>query len=89
MSRGPLENIQHLYLYHKVTYKGLFIWKYGGGWGLCDYDNTMIDDSSAQGGGKENWGVGEVGSNMYKNVVVETGLMASQVENDLHENLEL
>ena len=56
---------------------------------MCDYDNTLIDDSSAQGGGKENWGVGEVGSNMYKNVVVETGLMASQVENDLHENLEL
>jgi hypothetical protein len=55
----------------------------------CDFDNTLIDDSSAQGGDKENCGVGEDSSNMYKNVVIETGLMESQVENDLHEDLEL
>ena len=50
MYGGPLENIQHLYLYDRVTY--LF--------GSmkedeeCDYDHTLIDDSSTQGGDKEN-----------------------------------
>ena len=43
----------------------------------CDFDNTLIDDSSAQGGDKENCSVGEEGSNMYKYVVIETGLMES------------
>ena len=28
---GSVENVQHLYLYGKVIYEGLFIWKYEGG----------------------------------------------------------
>ena len=55
----------------------------------CDYDHTLIDDSSAQGGDKENCSVGEDNSNMCKDVVIETELMQSQVENDLHEDVEL
>ena len=52
MYEGPLENIQHLYLYGRVTYWGSFIWTYGG---LeedeeCDYDHTLINDSNIQGG---------------------------------------
>ena len=50
-------------------------------WSICD--------SSAWGGDKEDCGVGGDDSNMYKNVDVETELMALQVENDLHEDLEL
>ena len=41
----------------------------------CDYDHTLIDDSSAQGGDKENCSVGEDNSNMCKDVVIETELM--------------
>ena len=39
----------------------------------CDYDHTLIDDSSAQ--GKEKWIIGEDNSNMCKDVVIETKLM--------------
>ena len=38
----------------------------------CDYDHILIDDSSAQGGDKENYSVGEDNSNMCKDVVIET-----------------
>ena len=38
----------------------------------CDYDQTLIDDSSAQGGDKENW---RRQCNMSKDVVIETKLM--------------
>ena len=41
----------------------------------CDYDHTWIDDSSAQGGDKENCSVGEDNSNIWKYVVIETKLM--------------
>ena len=36
----------------------------------CDYDHTLIDDSSAQGGDKETSSVGEDNSSMCKNVVI-------------------
>ena len=36
----------------------------------CDYDHTLIDDSSAQGGDKETCNVGEDNSNMSKDVVM-------------------
>ena len=55
----------------------------------CDYDHTLIDDSGAQDGGKEIYGVGEDKSNMCKGVVIETNLRQPQVENDLHEDVEL
>ena len=55
----------------------------------CVYENTLTYDSSAQGGDKEHCSVGEDVSNMYKNVVIQTELMESQVENDLDEDLEL
>ena len=32
----------------------------------CNYDHTLIDDSSEQNGDKENCSVGEDNSNMYK-----------------------
>ena len=38
----------------------------------CDYDHTLINDSSAQDGDKENHSVGEDNSNMCKDVVIET-----------------
>jgi hypothetical protein len=41
----------------------------------CDYDHILIDDFSAQGGGKENYSVGEDNSNMCKDVVIKTKLM--------------
>ena len=41
----------------------------------CDYDHTLIDDYSAQGGDKENCSVGEDNSTMCKDVVIETELM--------------
>ena len=41
----------------------------------CDYDHTLIDNSSAQGGDKGNRGVGEDNSNMCKDVVIEMELM--------------
>ena len=47
----------------------------------CDYDPTLIDDSSAQGGDKENRSVGG-DKNMCKDVIIEVDLMQSQVEND-------
>jgi hypothetical protein len=46
----------------------------------CDYDHKLIDDSSAQGGDKDNYSVGEDNSNMCKDVVIETKLMQSHVE---------
>ena len=54
-----------------------------------DYDHTLIDGSHAQDGDKENCTVGEGNSNMCKDVVLETELMQSRVENDLHEDVEL
>ena len=38
----------------------------------CDYDHILTDDSSAQGGGKENCSVGGDNSNMCKDVVIKT-----------------
>ena len=55
----------------------------------CDYDHTLINDSSAQGGDKENCSVGEDNSNMCKDVVIVTKSMESHVEIDLHEDVEL
>jgi hypothetical protein len=55
----------------------------------CGYDHTSIDDSSAQGGDKENCSVGEDNSNMCKDVVIAMKSMQSHVENDLHEDVEL
>ena len=42
----------------------------------CDYDHTLIGDSSAQGGDKESYSVGEGNLNMCKDVVIETGFDA-------------
>ena len=55
----------------------------------CDYDHTLIDDSSAQGGDKENCHVGEDNLKMCKDVVIEMELMHSQAKNDLHEDVRL
>ena len=55
----------------------------------CDYDHTLADDFSAQGGDKENHSVGEDDSKMCKDVVIETELMQSQLDNDLHDDVEL
>ena len=55
----------------------------------CDYDHTLIDDSSTQGGDKENCSAREDNSNICKDVVIETKLLQSKVENDLHEDVEL
>jgi hypothetical protein len=52
----------------------------------CGYDHTLNDDSSAQGGDKENCSVGEDNSNMCNDVVIEMKSMQSQVETDLHED---
>ena len=71
MYGGPLENIQQVYLYARVTYWGLFIWKYAGGWAVWLWSHT-IDDSSAQGGDKENCSVGKDNWNMCKDVAIET-----------------
>ena len=54
----------------------------------CDYDHTWIDDSSAQGGNKDNCSVGEYDSKMCKDVAIVMELMQLQVENDLHEDME-
>ena len=53
-----------------------------------DFDHTLIDDPSAQGGGKENYSVGEENSNMCKDVDIEMELMQLHVENGLHEDME-
>ena len=53
----------------------------------CDYDHTLIDDSSAWGGDKENCSVGEHNSNMCKDILIETKVMEQQVENNLHEEM--
>ena len=50
---------------------------------------TLNDDSSAQGGDRENCSVGEDTPNMCKDVVIETEIDASQVENDFHEDVKL
>ena len=55
----------------------------------CDHGHMLIDDSSAQGGDKENYSIGEDNSNTCKDVVIEMELMQLQVEYDLQEkNLE-
>ena len=36
------------------------------------YDHTLMDDSSAQGGAKEIYSVGEDNSNMCEDVVIDT-----------------
>ena len=41
----------------------------------CKYDHKFIDDSSAQGGDKENCGVGEDDSDTCKDVVIKTKLV--------------
>ena len=41
----------------------------------CDYDHTLVEDSSAQGGVKAICCVGEGNSNMRKDVVTYTELM--------------
>ena len=42
----------------------------------CDYDHTLIDDSKAQGGDKDNCSVGKDNSNMCKDVdIIEMELM--------------
>ena len=41
----------------------------------CDYDQTLIGDSSTQRDDKGNCSVGEDNSNMCKDVVIETELM--------------
>ena len=48
-----------------------------------------FDDSTAQGGDKKNYSVGEENSNMCKDVVTRTELMQPQVENGLQEGMEL
>ena len=59
----------------------------------CDYNHTLIDDYDAQGDDKKNWCGEEDDLNMCKDVVIEMELMQSQVdmqvENDLHEDMEL
>ena len=40
-----------------------------------NYDQTLTDDSSAQGGDKENYRFGEDMSNMCKDFVIEMELM--------------
>ena len=55
----------------------------------CDYDRTLIDDSSAQGCDKEICNVEGENSNMCNDVVLETKLIQSQVETFLHEDVEL
>ena len=37
----------------------------------CEYDHTLIDDSSVQGGDKEICSVEEDNSNMCKDVIIE------------------
>ena len=88
MYGGPLENIQYLYFYGRSLIKDHLFGSMNED-EECDYDHTLIDDSSAQGGDKENCSVGEDNSNMYKNVVIEMELMELYVEIDLHEDLEL
>jgi hypothetical protein len=42
----------------------------------CDYDHTLVDDSRAQGGDKDNCSVGKDNSNMCKDVdIIEMELM--------------
>ena len=55
----------------------------------CHHEHTLNDDCSATDGDKENYSVGEDNSNTCKDVVIETKLMQSQVEGDLHEDVEL
>ena len=61
---------------------------FGGGWGVWLWSH-IVDDSSAQGGEKEIYSVGEDNSNMCKNVVIEMEFMQSHVEIALHEDVEL
>jgi hypothetical protein len=42
MYGGPLQNMQHLYLYGRVTLWGSVIWKYKGRWGVW-YDRMWMD----------------------------------------------
>ena len=45
----------------------------------CDYDHTLIDDTSAQGDDKEIGSIREDNSNMCKDVVIEMEVIQSQV----------
>ena len=81
MYGGHLAIIQHLYLYRTLGHffeAHLFRIMQDGE--ECDYDHTLIDDFSAQGGDKEYCSVGEDNSNMCKDVVIERALMQSQGE---------
>jgi hypothetical protein len=78
MYGGPQGNIQHLYLYgrgHLLRLLYLEIWRRmrDGIMMTC----TLNDDSSAQGGDRENCSVGEDTPNMCKDVVIEIELMQS------------
>ena len=79
MCGGPLENIQHLYLYGRSLSKDHLFGSMDEveGW---DYDYMMSDDSSAQGGDKKNYSVEEDNSNTYTNVVIEIDLMESKLK---------
>ena len=55
----------------------------------CVNDHTLTDDSNAQGGDKETCSVGEDTSDMCNEVLIEMELMQFQVDNDLHEDIEL
>lgn len=49
----------------------------------CDYDHPFVDDSSRQGGDKENFHVGEDNSTLCKDVVIiDTELVQLKAKND-------
>ena len=55
----------------------------------CDYDHILIHGSSVEGGDKENCSTGETIQTCARMFAIETELMQSLVENDLHEGVEL
>jgi hypothetical protein len=79
MYGGPLENIQHLYFYGRSLIKDHLFGSMDVVEG-CDYDYTMIDNSSAQGGNKKKYSVGVDNSNIYTNIVIEIDLMESKLK---------
>ena len=81
---GPLESVQHLNLYGRLPYFEAH--SCGSLEEECGYDDTLIDDSSARGGDEGNCSVGEDNLNLCEDVVMETVLMQSHIENDLHED---
>ena len=68
---GPLESVQHLNLYGRLPY---FEARLCGSLEEekeeeCGYDDTLIDGSSARGGGEGNCSVGEDNSSVCKDEV--------------------